>query len=128
MGGEKSAATRETVAITFARLAEEVGEVAEAIDSDERVDGQALDTVRNEMADLLAWVLALANLFHNIDPRFQAIALADVAWERYPGMCWRCRERPCHCVRGEYQAELASRGAMAPSHWDERTGWQIIVR
>jgi diguanylate cyclase (GGDEF)-like protein len=114
--------TRERLALVFARIAEELGEVAEALGQDRAIDPDADLVVKNEMADLGAWVFALANNLHYVDPLAHSVSLADILWDLYPGKCHRCGETKCICVRGIYALELAERGAMAPSHWDERTG------
>jgi len=119
--GNKTAAGDSSVALSFARLAEELGEVAEVIDAEPLVDVDYEAAVRNEMADVMAWVLALANRLPLISEDFSGKALADIVWERYAGRCMRCKKNPCVCVRGQLQLELATRGAMGPSQFDERT-------
>ena len=74
------------------------------------------------MADLGAWIFSLANNLQHIDTTASGTTLADITWALYEGKCHRCKEIPCVCVRGSYSLELAERGAMGPSHWDERTG------
>jgi len=78
--------------------------------------------MKNEMADFGAWIFGLANNLQYIDPRAHGVTLADVTWDLYPAKCHRCKEPKCICVRGTYGLELAEKGAMGPSHWDERTG------
>lgn len=113
---------RERLALVFARIAEEIGEVAEALGQDPIIDPEAGLVVKNEMADLGAWVFALANNLQYVDPTAHSVSLADIAWDIYPAKCHRCAEAKCICIRGTYGLELAEKGAMAPSHWDERTG------
>lgn len=114
---------RERLALVFARIAEELGEVAEALALDQVVDPEANLIVKNEMADLGAWVFALANNLQNVDPSASGVSLADAAWQLYPGKCYRCDGLKCICIRGgPYALELAEKGAMAPSQMDERTG------
>jgi diguanylate cyclase (GGDEF)-like protein len=103
-------------------MAEELGEVAEAILLDEVIDLDVDNIVRNEMADLCAWIFALANNLQFVDPSATGVTLADVSWNLYGGKCHRCQKLPCICVRGTFGLELAQRGAMGPSHWDDRTG------
>ena len=70
------------VPATVAWLAEEVGELAQAVRK-----GSAADQA-HEFADVLAWVATLANQV-GID--------LTIAIERYADGCPRCREQPCHC-------------------------------
>lgn len=110
------------IAVIFTRMAEELGEVAEALLLDSAIDKDVVSVIKNEMADLGAWIFALANNLQYVDQNMNGITLADVAWELYPGTCHRCGGPKCVCVRGTYSLELAEKGAMGPSHWDELTG------
>lgn len=121
-GGEIVAPSRDRLALVFSRMAEELGEVAEALLLDEVIDHDVDNIVRNEMADLCAWIFALANNLQFVDPSANGVTLADVSWNLYGGKCHRCQKLPCICVRGTFGLELAQRGAMGPSHWDDRTG------
>jgi diguanylate cyclase (GGDEF)-like protein len=121
-GGVPVPASRDRLSKVFARMAEELGEVASAMLQDSAIDSDAEFTLRNEMADLGAWIFALANNLHFVDETAHAVTLADVAWEVYPGKCHRCGATKCICVRGTWGVELAEKGAMGPSQWDERTG------
>ncbi len=71
------------VPATVAWLAEEVGELAQAVRK-----GSAADQA-HEFADVLAWVATLANQV-GID--------LTTAIERYADGCPRCGEQPCHCA------------------------------
>jgi diguanylate cyclase (GGDEF)-like protein len=104
------------------RLAEELGEVGEAICLDGRIDPSALFAVRNELADVFAWMMALANNIHLMGSNVAGFMIEDRAWQMYPNKCYHCQESPCQCVRGEYRLQLASFGAAAPSQFDPRTG------
>ncbi len=121
-GAEAIAPSRDRLAMVFSRMAEELGEVAEAILLDEAIDHNVDIVVRNEMADLCAWIFALANNLQFVDPTATGVTLADVSWNLYGGKCHRCQKAPCICVRGSFGLELAQQGAMGPSHWDDRTG------
>jgi diguanylate cyclase (GGDEF)-like protein len=121
-GKSKVPPSRDRLALVFARMAEELGEIAEGLGRDGTVDADADFVLRNEIADFGAWIFGLANNLHYVDPKAQGVMLADVAWDLYPAKCHRCRESKCICVRGSYGLELAEKGAMGPSHWDERTG------
>ena len=67
---------------TVAWLAEEVGELAQAVRKGTRQQQQA------ELADVLAWVASLANQL-GID--------LDEAVGRYTGGCPKCGDTPCAC-------------------------------
>jgi len=70
------------VPASVAWLAEEVGELAQAIRKG------TVEQQRLEFADVLAWVASLANQM--------GIDLAD-AMQRYEGGCPRCHTIPCSC-------------------------------
>jgi len=63
-------------------LVEEVGELAEAV----RKGGN----VGEEVADIIAWALSVANLYE--------IDVEKEVAKKYPGYCIRCGEKPCRCV------------------------------
>ena len=67
---------------TFAWLVEEVGELSRALRDGER------DSLREEFADVLAWLASLANLC--------GVRLADAAGAYAVG-CPRCGSLPCSC-------------------------------
>ncbi len=68
---------------TVAWLAEEVGELAQAVRKHD-AEAQA-----HEFADVLAWVASLANQM-GID--------LELAVQRYAAGCPRCGSMPCACV------------------------------
>ena len=68
---------------TYNWLVEEVGELGEAM---EKGDEKAL---RDEFADVLAWLASLANVV-NLD-------LEAAALQKYAGRCPRCLHVPCNC-------------------------------
>ena len=67
---------------TVAWLAEELGELAQAVRKGSRAEQE------HEFADVLAWVASLANQM-DID--------LTAAVERYAGGCPRCHASPCTC-------------------------------
>jgi NTP pyrophosphatase (non-canonical NTP hydrolase) len=73
---------RRGVAGTFVWFVEEVGELARAIKKGER------ENLREEFADVLAWLSTLASL-HGVD-------LEDAA-ALYAGGCPACGRSPCAC-------------------------------
>jgi NTP pyrophosphatase (non-canonical NTP hydrolase) len=71
------------VPATVAWLAEEIGELAQAVRKG------SLDQQRHEFADVIAWVATLANQM-GID--------LNEAIERYAAGCPRCGTSPCTCA------------------------------
>ncbi|MFX0014283.1 MAG: MazG nucleotide pyrophosphohydrolase domain-containing protein [Promethearchaeota archaeon] len=47
------------------------------------------DILREEVADVFAWLCSVCNLL-NID-------LETAAWEKYPSSCPKCNASPCKC-------------------------------
>ncbi|MCG9127283.1 nucleotide pyrophosphohydrolase [Candidatus Poribacteria bacterium] len=70
--------------LTFTWFVEEVGELAKEI----RKSPQDMVRIREEMADVLAWLSTLASLL--------GISLEDAA-EIYAKGCPKCRATPCEC-------------------------------
>ncbi|AEA46769.1 MazG nucleotide pyrophosphohydrolase domain-containing protein [Archaeoglobus veneficus] len=62
-------------------LIEEVGELAEAV--------RKGSNVGEEIADIIAWVLSVANLY--------GIDVEEEISKKYPGYCIRCGKKPCRC-------------------------------
>ena len=68
-------------------LTEELGELMKELKKDQvHMDKSA---IREEMADVLAWVASLANLLE--------IDLDEAVQLKYPGVCARCGLNPCEC-------------------------------
>jgi NTP pyrophosphatase (non-canonical NTP hydrolase) len=74
---------RRGVPATVAWLAEEVGELAQAVRKGSK------EQQVHEFGDVIAWVATLANQM--------GVDLTD-AVERYAGGCPRCASMPCACV------------------------------
>ena len=68
---------------TMLWIVEEVGELAEAVRKNDR------KAIGEEMADVFAWLVSLANLL-NID-------LEEEVKKKYPGYCIKCGKKPCEC-------------------------------
>ena len=68
---------------TFLWFTEEVGELAEAL----RLGDVAM--MREEFADVAAWLVSLANL--------AGVDLESAVAAKYGGGCSRCGEIPCRC-------------------------------
>jgi NTP pyrophosphatase (non-canonical NTP hydrolase) len=64
-------------------LVEEVGELAEA------VRRGSLKLVKEEIADVIAWTVSIANVM--------GIDVEEALNEKYPGKCHRCNSCPCRC-------------------------------
>jgi len=68
---------------TYDWLVEEVGELGEAMKKDDR------KALRDEFADVLAWLASLANV---VDVDLEAAALS-----KYSSRCPKCSQSPCRC-------------------------------
>ncbi len=68
---------------TMLWIVEEVGELAEAVRKND------VKAIGEEMADVLAWLVSLANLY--------GIDLEEEAKKKYPGYCIKCGKKPCGC-------------------------------
>lgn len=68
---------------TFIWFVEEVGELARTLKKGSRED------LKNEFADVFAWLISLANLLE--------INLEDAFISKYNNFCPRCRQNPCVC-------------------------------
>lgn len=66
---------------TMLWIMEEVGELAEAV--------RKRDNVGEEIADVFAWLVSLANLFE--------VDLERESLKKYPYYCSRCGKKPCEC-------------------------------
>ncbi len=81
---------------TFARLCEELGELAEAVRVFPAVPGYFL----SEASDVFAWLMHVQNLIEheNEVPRFNRGQQLEVALCRgYPDVCLDCNTAPCKC-------------------------------
>jgi pyrimidine deaminase RibD-like protein/NTP pyrophosphatase (non-canonical NTP hydrolase) len=102
---------------TFARLVEELGELAEAL----RIFPAAPGYFLSEAADLFAWLMHIQNI---VDRRVGArkanrgLALERAFLNAYPDRCGKCGERMCTCpplpkdTIGRIAHEVPPRGAM----------------
>ena len=71
------------IAATFVWFVEEVGELARAVKGTDR------DNLREEFADVLAWLTTLASLCE-VD--------LEAAAAKYAGGCPKCGRSPCGCA------------------------------
>ncbi len=68
---------------TFMWIAEEVGELGRAIRKEDNAG------IKEEMADVLAWLLSLGNVLDiNVEEAFSS---------KYNEVCPRCQKIPCEC-------------------------------
>ena len=72
---------------TFAWFVEEVGELSKALRRRGRPAGE--ENLREEFADVLAWLSTLASL--------AGLSLEEAALEKYAKGCPRCGKTPCAC-------------------------------
>ncbi len=71
---------------TFGWFVEEVGELSRALLRRKDPTGR---NIREEFADVLAWLATLASI--------EGISLEDAAREKYARGCPRCSSTPCAC-------------------------------
>lgn len=89
-------ASTEDYAKTFAKLMEEIGELAEAL----RVFPAAPGYFLSEAADVFAWLMKLNNLVEdeaNISRRNRGNALQETFVSAYPDRCIDCNSAVCTC-------------------------------
>jgi len=80
----------------FGRLAEELGELAEAI----RLIPVSPAYFMNEAVDVFAWLMRYANFEDEDNPRDPNLIgeeLEQTLWDEYPGKCKFCKEEVCKC-------------------------------
>lgn len=70
---------------TFLWLVEEVGELAEAVRKND------IESVREELADVVAWANSVANLLD--------LDMEEILKRKYPAACSYCRQNPCACTK-----------------------------
>ncbi|MFQ5815598.1 MAG: MazG nucleotide pyrophosphohydrolase domain-containing protein [Candidatus Hydrothermarchaeaceae archaeon] len=64
-------------------LVEEVGELSRAMRNGDRA------VMGEEMADIVAWVMSIANIFE--------LDVEELLARKYPGHCTYCGSNPCSC-------------------------------
>ncbi len=68
---------------TMLWVVEEIGELSQAVRKED------IPAIREELADVFAWLVSLANLY-NID-------IENEIKRKYPGYCIRCGRAVCEC-------------------------------
>ncbi|MFW9848835.1 MAG: MazG nucleotide pyrophosphohydrolase domain-containing protein [Candidatus Thorarchaeota archaeon] len=69
---------------TILRTFQELAELSDAISKD-----QTLKKIEDEVADVFAWVISIANLLD--------ISLGKALLSKYNYVCSRCKSSPCTC-------------------------------
>jgi NTP pyrophosphatase (non-canonical NTP hydrolase) len=69
---------------TFDWLVDELGELGEALEGNDR------EATEREFADVIAWLASLANI--------TGIDLDRAASNKYSGKCPKCQQSPCQCT------------------------------
>jgi len=69
---------------TYNWLADELGELREALEGNDR------EAAEKEFADVIAWLASLANI--------TGIDLERAAINKYSGKCPKCQQSPCQCT------------------------------
>ncbi|MFW9980243.1 MAG: MazG nucleotide pyrophosphohydrolase domain-containing protein [Candidatus Thorarchaeota archaeon] len=69
---------------TLLRTFQELAELSDAISKK-----KPIADIEDEMADVFAWVISIANLLE--------MNLGEVLFKKYNNSCSRCRETPCLC-------------------------------
>jgi NTP pyrophosphatase (non-canonical NTP hydrolase) len=70
---------------TLLRTFQELAELSDAISKE-----LPLKDIEDEVADVFAWVISIANLLD--------MDLGEVLLEKYNNACSRCRKVPCECI------------------------------
>lgn len=111
---------KDVIASIYARIFEELAEVAECIALDGYCDHNKKEYLSNELADIFAWINSLCNSL-NYYYNSQDFIIGDMIEEYYPNVCNKCREARCVCAKGDLAIELAEKGVIAISHTDKLT-------
>jgi diguanylate cyclase (GGDEF)-like protein len=118
-GKEANGDAKDTLLMTYGRLVEELGEVSEAM----RLQYFYPYNLRNEVADLFAWMCAVANVLPSaFDRGNEPLYLADVAWNEYPNACSSCRNAVCTCRPEPVREAISRAGVYSSEGRDELTG------
>jgi NTP pyrophosphatase (non-canonical NTP hydrolase) len=72
---------------TLQRTREELTELSDAI-----AQGSNQQALKEEVADVFAWLCSLANLLD--------IDISDAFYAKYTDVCSKCKQSPCSCPQG----------------------------
>ncbi|EJB8411632.1 diguanylate cyclase [Acinetobacter baumannii] len=111
---------KDIIASIYARIFEELAEVAECIALDSYCDPLKKEYLANELADVFAWINSLCNTlnyYYNTDE----FNLQSIVSENYPDVCNKCSEPRCVCAKGDFALELSQKGIVGISHYDKLT-------
>ncbi len=72
---------------TFMWLIEEIGELSNVL----REENFDKEKISEEIADIIAWTISLANLFE--------IDVEKALLDKYPNKCVKCNKNPCECAK-----------------------------
>ncbi|MHA2211361.1 MAG: MazG nucleotide pyrophosphohydrolase domain-containing protein, partial [Candidatus Thorarchaeota archaeon] len=70
---------------TLLRTFQELAELSDAISKE-----RGMECIENEVADVFAWVISIANLLE--------IDLGEALLNKYNNACSRCGKTPCECL------------------------------
>ena len=111
---------KDIIASIYARIFEELAEVAECVALDSYCDPLKKEYLCNELADVFAWINSLCNAlnyYYNTDE----FNLENIILNTYPHACNKCSEPRCVCAKGDLALELAQKGIVSISHYDKLT-------
>lgn len=99
----------------FSHLIEELGEASEAY----RIRYFQPTALESELADILTWILGMANLLNshameNSIPGYSSYNLEEQVFKRYPGFCPDCKRIPCACVSHQSRQKISELNVIYP--------------
>ena len=111
----------EVISSIYSRIFEEIAEVSEVLSLDEYYHKDKLSFLKNELADVIAWVFSLLNTLNYYQNNKKYMA-AELLRLHYNNSCSRCNETRCVCIKGDFAIELSSKGVIGLSHYDKMLG------
>lgn len=99
----------------FSHLIEELGEASEAY----RIRYFSPSALESELADILTWILGMANLLnsHAIEgsvKNYSNYNLEEQVYKRYHGECPECKKIPCTCVLHHSKQKISELNVIYP--------------
>jgi len=84
-----------TPELIISKLIEDVGITSRSLRTHSDIS-----IIKNNLAGVLAWTIALANKFQiRVNETTYQMKIDDIVYAKYPNFCYRCREKPCRCFR-----------------------------